>query len=206
MLKKKLNYCCLLALVTLLNIGCDSNKLRTVTDYYDDGAIESEIQVIGNKGNGISKYYYPNGKLHLELSVIDDKLEGEGREYYEDGSLKSERNYKNDELHGWVMDYDKGEILRNRIQYVNGKVVFSVSFYPSGDTSGIHENGRTFIFFETGKIKHVLCATETEVFSAVQFNDSGDIVKRKGKLDCLTKEDSLWLERQYQGWVGKNIK
>lgn len=206
MLKKKLNYCCLFALVMLLNIRCDSNKQRIVTDYYDDGGIESEIQYVGNKENGISKHYYPSGKLHLELPVTDDKLEGEGREYFEEGGLKSVRNYKNDELHGWVMDYDEGDILRNKTQYSNGRVVYNVSFYPSGDTSAIHENGRTFIFFETGKIKHVLCATETEVFSAVQFNDNGDIIKRKGQLDCLTKEDSLLIETQYPDWHKKKAK
>ncbi|WP_159439875.1 toxin-antitoxin system YwqK family antitoxin [Pontibacter lucknowensis] len=206
MLKKKLNYCCLLALVILVNIGCDSNKQRTVIDYYDDGTIESEIQVIGNKENGISKHYYPSGKLHLELSVTDDKLEGEGREYFEDGSLKSVRNYKNDELHGWVMDYDQGEVLRNRTQYSKGRVVFNVSFYPSGDTSAIHENGRTFLFYETGRVKQVLCTNDIEIFGLVKFSADGNTLKREGPLNCLTKEDSLLLERQYPSWHDKHAK
>lgn len=206
MLKKKINYCCLLALVMLLNIRCDSNKQRIITDYYDDGTIESEVQYIGKKVNGISKHYYPSGKLQLELSITEDKLEGEGREYFEEGGLKSVKNYKNDELHGLVMEYYEGEVLMSRREYSNGKLVFNVAFYPNGDTASLHENGRTFIFFETGKVKKVLCATETEVFSAVQFDDNGDIVKRKGQLDCLTKEDSLLLESQYPSWVEKNVR
>lgn len=206
MLTKKFNYYFLLALVMILNIRCDSNKQRVVTIYYDDGGIESEAEVIGNKLNGITKYYYPSGKLQMFLPYANNKLDGEGREYFEDGSLKSVKNFKDDMLHGWVMEYDEGEVLINRTEYNNAKTVFNVSFYPNGDTLAIHENGRTFLFFETEKVKHVLCATDTEVFSAVQFNESGDIVKRKGQLDCLTKEDSLLLETHYPNWYKKKAK
>ncbi|MBD1398244.1 hypothetical protein H9Q13_13825 [Pontibacter sp. JH31] len=203
MLTKKFSYYFLLVLMMILNIRCDTNKQRIVKYYYDDGGIESEIQVTGNRMNGISKYYYPSGKLHLVASYVNHKLDGEGREYFEDGSLKSVKNFKDDLLHGWVMEYDEGEILMNRTEYSNGRIVFNVSFYPTGDTLAIHENGRTLLFFETGKVKHVLCATETEVFSAVQFNENGDIVKRKGQLDCLSKNDSILLETQYPDWHKK---
>ncbi|MBF8964734.1 hypothetical protein I0P70_15900 [Pontibacter sp. FD36] len=203
MLTKRFNFSFLLVLVVLLNSRCSNNEQRVVTYYFDDGNIEAEVHIKGNKLNGPAKYYYPNGKQKELIPYVNGKLEGEGREYFEDGSLKSARNYMNDELHGWVMDYDEVEILRNRTKYSNGRIVFNVSFYPNGDTSAIHENGRTFIFFETGKVKHVLCATETEVFSAVQFNDNGDIIKREGQLDCLTSRDSLLIETHYPGWCKK---
>ncbi len=190
----------------LFHIKCDSNKQRVVKYYYDDGSIEAEIHVKNDRLNGPAKYYYSSGKLRELIPYVDGKLEGEGFDYYENGSLKFVRNFKDDYLHGRTIEYDENEQVINRTEYNNGKVVFNVSFYPSGDTSAIHENGRTYIYFETGKVKHVLCACDTEVFSSVQFSAAGEILKRKGSLDCLTKKDSLLLARQYPGWEEKSVE
>lgn len=204
MFRNKVSSYCLLVIFILSNFSCDGNKQRVVKFYYDNGGIESEIQVTGNRMNGISQYYYPSGKLQLVASYVNHKLDGEAREYFEDGGLKSVKNFKDDELHGWVMDYDESGVIMNRIEYSDGKLVFNVSFYPNGDTLGLHENGRTFIFWETGKVKQALCTNNIEIFGLVKFNADGGILQREGSLNCLTKQDSLLLERQYPGWHDKN--
>ena len=65
-------------LLTILFIGCGQNdsikQTGSIKEYYENGQLKSEGNVVTGQQNGIWKYYYENGQLEFEGNYIDGKL------------------------------------------------------------------------------------------------------------------------------------
>ena len=63
----------------ILFICFSCNRQRTVKEYYDDGTLKYELQILNNEPHGYVKTYYPNGKLKelksLKQVKVDKKTE-----------------------------------------------------------------------------------------------------------------------------------
>ncbi|MBU1083770.1 MAG: hypothetical protein ABIG55_04950 [Candidatus Omnitrophota bacterium] len=78
---------------------CEQELAESIEkDYYDNGALKSEITYLGGKANGPARYYHENGLLSEEYLIKDDKVEdGIYVGYDKSGQPASEIIFKNGE-------------------------------------------------------------------------------------------------------------
>jgi antitoxin component YwqK of YwqJK toxin-antitoxin module len=99
----------------------DKNFTGTQKEYFADGKLKYEVNVIKGKKQGLEIFWYPSGKKQIQTNYLDDKEDGVWNQWYENGQLKLEANYKNGREHGsFTQWYDNGQ---KRVQgnFVNGK-------------------------------------------------------------------------------------
>ena len=189
-------------LMLFLIVSC--NKQRTVKAFYDDGALEYEMQILNNDPHGTAKYYYPNGKLKDDSHFEHGKINGKSLEYFENGNLYKEIHYVIDKKHGWEINYNKDKTLHSKVNWVNGRPVFTLSFNEKGDTLSYSANDKkTITFYEQGKIFEIICKEESINFKSIRLNYDGSIKKYNGPLTCLTKRDSMLLFAQNPNWISE---
>ncbi|HEY4110186.1 hypothetical protein [Puia sp.] len=118
-----------------------------VIDYYLNGKVQTEGQLLNGKGNGWVIHYYHNGQKELARPYKDGVIDGTDREFYPDGTLKQEgvfvagreegvwkRYFPNGQtdlysnyLHGELVDssvrYYSTGMIKERVMIKNGKVI-----------------------------------------------------------------------------------
>ena len=86
--------------------------------YYDTGEMQAEVNFIKGVINGKVIKYYKNGQIQSEGKVIYGSNEGETISYYENGNLYQKINFKNNKWHG---DY--------QFYYANGNLMETGTFF-----------------------------------------------------------------------------
>ncbi|NJK86221.1 MAG: toxin-antitoxin system YwqK family antitoxin [Bacteroidales bacterium] len=133
---------------------------RIVWEYYELGALKSEISVKGNKRHGKTRNFNKQGKLESEGYYINNLKHGEFRTYYSStGIVNISAFYKNGLKEGnetWY--YENGKPYRIN-PYVNGKINGTQKWYyrngkPMGEVP--YKNGSPGIglkeYDENGKL------------------------------------------------------
>ncbi|MGE0268444.1 MAG: diguanylate cyclase [Candidatus Omnitrophota bacterium] len=126
----------------------EGTSLLTRKEFYENGRLKSQANLINNKLTGIYVEYYEDGKLYLETTYKDDALNGPFREYFSNGTVKSEGEYIDGKLNGIQYIYYKDGKLSQEANYDNDilhgvvKIYFpngqirQLSTYRSGKLSG----------------------------------------------------------------------
>jgi hypothetical protein len=109
-----------LLLVTALILP-SFGSAETRKEYYPNGNLKSEMNIVNDKMEGLEKNYTENGQLWLEKNYINGKAEGLAKYYYDNGQLRIEINYKNDKQEGLQKDYFMNGNLQYEANYKNGK-------------------------------------------------------------------------------------
>ena len=109
------NILVLVSVLTLITSCKDVQK-----EYYENGNIESEIEVKDNMKNGVAKWYYINGKLNFEANYVNDKEEGELRKFYEDGILNTVAFFKEGLQDGDFIEYYHDGNLKSEQFFTKG--------------------------------------------------------------------------------------
>jgi len=75
--------------------NCKMDKIFHVTQYYKNGKIKKEFNMIFFNGYGPFKLFYKNGNLKIDGIYNGNKRNGTWYFYHEDGSLKQTKEYNN---------------------------------------------------------------------------------------------------------------
>lgn len=80
--------------------------------YYDTGEILAEVNFIEGVMNGEIVKYHKNGQIKSEGRMIYGSNEGEAVAYYENGNLYQKINFKNNKWHGdYQFYYNNGNLM-----------------------------------------------------------------------------------------------
>ncbi len=172
-------------LITALWIIGMTSCTRVKKNYYENGALESEIQMSGDKYEGDAIWYYPNGKIKLKAFYKDDKLEGEYVRYYKNGKVLTRKmykdglangeytkysltgvrlfikHYKNDTLHGYVKEFHEDtHRLKSEGNYVMGLKDGDWIYYDKlGKVEGrgkfSNGSGVETLYYPEGQVKQI---------------------------------------------------
>ena len=113
------NFSLLFVFLSACNVSL--KKETKIVKYYDDGKMESQVFVVGNKKNGKATLFYPNGQIKQEGNWKDDKQEGVWLFYYEDGKLSEKIPFKNDLQDGVSVFYYPDGSLSQETDFIKGK-------------------------------------------------------------------------------------
>lgn len=89
----------------ILIIFFSCSNVNTHREYYDNGILMKEFQVINNKKHGIYKEYYQNGKIKKINNWNNGNKNGQEIIYDTLGREKLIQTYKNNELYGSYIKY-----------------------------------------------------------------------------------------------------
>lgn len=114
----------------------DKNKDRNlvVDEWYENGNMKSDGEVVNGKFEGIVKLFYPNGKLKSEGYYKNNLRNGVFKAYYESGKLKGVQTIKNEVLNDTAKEWYENGQLKMIGFFQNGR--------PEGKVLRYHENSR----------------------------------------------------------------
>jgi antitoxin component YwqK of YwqJK toxin-antitoxin module len=122
------------AVLTLLIFMSCANRVKVVEEFYPNGIIKSETEVVNGLRNGISKTYDELGRLTSTAEFVNDIYEGWMTTYNpKNGKVAAKAMYKNDKQNGPVtLYYAEGQLYREEY-YKDGRVDSIVkTFWPDG--------------------------------------------------------------------------
>lgn len=104
--------------VTVWDGNIETGKLLKCRNYFPDGKLKQEFEVMSNSGriirHGIFTMYYPNGFINATGSLNNDRMDGIWFSYKEDGSPAKQCVYKND-------------VIQSVREYLNGRWIDSTN-------------------------------------------------------------------------------
>ena len=125
---KKLTFIFLFIIV----LSCNSNK---EVEYYANGQIKLEVELIKGQRNGIMYEYFGDGKIKSKGNWKDGIPHGETIHYFQSGSMKSVSN--------WI--FGKQEGITKKF-YENGELK-SIGYYKNGNAVNIdHFDNQSRLF------------------------------------------------------------
>ena len=104
-----------------------------VTQAYEDGQLEREINYKDGKKDGLYKSWDKNGQLELEVNYKDGEFAGLAKSWHSNGQLESEINWKDGELDGLHIWWHSNGQLKTEANYKDGK---QNGLYKSWDENG----------------------------------------------------------------------
>lgn len=142
-------------LLVFTMLSCSTKDVSKT--YFENGTLESEIEIVDGKKEGIQKLYFDNGELQAEVEWENGLQSGLSKFYYRNGNLKSEAVWNNGVLNGFVKNYYESGGLQNEGVYKNNVqiglftlyyetgIVLQTTFYKDGMRVGLqtvyNENG-----------------------------------------------------------------
>jgi hypothetical protein len=118
----------IISLWLLLILVCFScSKKKELVKYYEDGSIESKVELKGVKRHGMSYYYYPDGTLEIISSWKEGLQDGVTEFYYPNGQLESRTVWKDGDPNGLSEEYYANGQLKSKAFKKNGKIVGSIT-------------------------------------------------------------------------------
>ena len=104
------------------------------TEYYPDGKVKKEWNVVDGMKNGKMTTYYPNGGVERIDFFKSDTLNGESIFFFKSGSISKKINYKNGAPNGDYKFFFKNGILAEEGYLFNGyRKGLLQQYYPSGN-------------------------------------------------------------------------
>lgn len=138
----------------------DYIELNTTYEYYNNGQVKSEGQLIGDIKVGRWIYYHDNGRIQKIGAYRNNKEIGQWTYFYPDGKKKMESTHKDGELDGQLSYYSADGKLLYEIPIVNIENSDIVLCGPSDETLTQIKHRKSFLsnlfkeiaFFRTGEI------------------------------------------------------
>lgn len=90
-------------------------------EYFANGALKVEINILNGKPEGAYLVYFANGKPNEVRAYRNGEFHGVWRTYNEAGMLIAEAEYRNNKKNGTWHVWDDSGIMRYEMQYSNGK-------------------------------------------------------------------------------------
>lgn len=135
-------------------------KIESFQDYID--TLGFAIQIPDTVADGRYVEYYDNGQIKYECDIINGKPQGTFRAYYEDGNLMYSVNYNEGKIEGSSYFYynSNANTLRAEVEFEQNKVTgIYKEYYDNGSRKskifyedGV-ENGDAEFYFPTGDLK-----------------------------------------------------
>lgn len=89
--------------------------------YFRNGNISEEGNWENYKWNGSYKYYYEGGQLRYDWKFVNGVRESTQKYYFENGKLNFEGEWKNGGENGTIKEYNEDGSLKEERAYLNGK-------------------------------------------------------------------------------------
>ncbi|HKL38596.1 MAG TPA: hypothetical protein VJ876_06825 [Bacteroidales bacterium] len=116
------------------NTGKEAQQNNSIKkNYYDNGALMSEIPVKDDAIHGIAKNYYKSGKLHSRVYYnMGEKTKTVW--YYESGEVYRVSTFKDSKIDGVRKFYYRDGTLKAEVPYKKGKPVEGLKEYTTSGT------------------------------------------------------------------------
>lgn len=92
---------------------------KTVTSWYKNGKLESELPYKMGKLNGVAKWYYNTGMQKQQVEYKKDKMEGHLITWFVNGDKETDVMYKNDQRNGLATTWDRFGSKLEEVNYMN---------------------------------------------------------------------------------------
>ena len=116
----------------------DKNK-KIIESYNNQSKLESKVQFVNNKLDGLTIRYNYNGLLAEETEYKNGYKNGESKVYFNSGTINSITNYKNDTIHGLVTKYYEIGTIQSKENFIkNYKFGKCEYYFKSGKTSAVY--------------------------------------------------------------------
>ena len=115
--------------------GCTinkSNKVYVNYEYYENGKIKYEVEMINGKISGTSRYWNKYGSLINKVEYLNGKTHGEWISYYANGEVNYIANYKFNKRHGIMTEYYPNGNIKSESIYDSDKLKIRKSFDIEG--------------------------------------------------------------------------
>ena len=99
-------------LISFSSFGQNDIKQGLVTEYYENGKIETISNYVNGVKQGEEIGYFRSGKLSYKGIFVDGVINGEVIDYYESGAVKDKVNFV-DGIPGEFKNYKDGELIEN---------------------------------------------------------------------------------------------
>ena len=195
----------------MINEVKGSNKQFYFKNYYSNGMLYEEGNVVGNMREGLWKQYYRNGNIHSEYNYVKNVLEGDYKTYYIHGNLKTEVNYTSGNKEGLYKEYYSSGILKQQGWYVKGIPEqhfynYSSSGKISSDVYVFHDErqGPMRKFDVTGKLNYIEYYEKGLLYKVESYDTLGVLVNKSelkkgtGKLAWYYPNGQLNTEIEYK--------
>ena len=104
----------------------------SVVSYYNNGKIQSIVQVRDNFRDGDARFFWDNGNIKEELSYVNGRVEGLVRRYNQDGVLREMFSIENGKREGPTSLFDSTGKYVDDIYYEEGIFVVDKIVLDSG--------------------------------------------------------------------------
>jgi hypothetical protein len=142
-------------------ISC--NTVDRKFEFFENGTVKFEYELINGHRNGKQIEYYPNGKIASELGFINDTIQGVANYYYESGELKETVNWLNGKTDGTDTEFYKSGRIKSYGNYFNNLQSGLFYYY---DSIGNLQTVREYLLQDsTSHLNNVYC-----------FNKQGDTI------------------------------
>ena len=92
---------------------------NTQKQFYPNGNIMIEIELIDGQRQGVSKKYYEDGTVNTSIEYKNDLRDGEAKFYYQGGELYRLTTYKGNMLNGPRQFFHRGGELKSEQSFKN---------------------------------------------------------------------------------------
>ena len=166
-------------------------------NFYDGGALLSEVNIVAGKREGWRKIYFENGRVQQETFFANDKPQGIEKYFYPDGTLRLVARWKDGQLNGAVENYDENGVLELESTFENDL-----------------RQGPTILYYPDGKVKRESHFVQDELDGWFKDYDENGVCRAKvlmknGKNDSVIyyydeNGNLLWV-KTYQTYVAFGI-
>lgn len=111
--KYKMNqYMYLIILLFFISDCTSTPKITKIKEYYDNGKLKVEGELLNGKQEGLFNFYYDNGQLFKQAFFKEGINQDTLKIYYNDGSIKEISYIKNDKKNGFYKEYYKSGAIK----------------------------------------------------------------------------------------------
>lgn len=107
----------------------NQSEPKTLTLYYDSGALKGETSIENGLLHGPSIFYREGGKILANSHFIEGKPDGECIYYYFSGATYSKQFYSNGLLEGEQLYYYENGEVKTMLNYHNGQLIGVAELY-----------------------------------------------------------------------------
>lgn len=129
----------------------DGEKTGKWTYFYENGNMISTVDYIDGRENGLTTIYYENGNINSKGKLIDNIKEGYWETYFDSGVLANNGEYKSGEREGkWIYYHENGTVKDIGVYQQDEEEGNHKRYYENGqlETNGHYKGGLGAGYFE----------------------------------------------------------
>lgn len=120
------------------------DSLKAQKRYRQDGQVEYEMHMDGNKKIETEYSYHSGGELFRSRPRVNGAIQGLEKDYYPSGKIKAQRNYVDGKKNGNAKGFYENGQVQGDWEFKDGVPVAATIYHPNGKVNLEHqfENGR----------------------------------------------------------------